>query len=131
MTAKELQETLTFEAKSIQRLRERISQKRDGASKTPDTGSVPVQGGRKQDIVSSNACEIIRLEGLMQNHVDRVWEYMVYLDTPGQRAVIRFRYIEWMRWEKIALAMKYSDKHVYRLHWQAMRVICKKLATLP
>jgi len=129
MTAKEVKEQLQFEAKIIRDYRDRIERLRGGSSRNAET--VSVQGGKRGDPVSRTVCEIVRLEGLMRGHIDRVWDHLAYCDTQPQRDVLKFRYMHWMRWEKIALEMKYSEQHVYRLHWQAMRVISEKLSTLP
>ena len=129
MTELELKEILQFEAKGIRRYRERIDDLRNPSVRAPDANAEVVSGGKRGDGVLNSTCEIIRLEEQMQAHVDTVWKYLVYCDTELQRDVIKYRYIDWMRWEKIALKMRYSEQHVYRLHWQAMRVICNKLSS--
>ena len=130
MTPKELKDTLRFEAESIQRYRERIERLRTVLEYSVP-GAERVQGGSDGTRLPDTVNEIIRLEGLMQAEIDRIWEYLVFCDAEIQRDVLKLRYIEWRRWEKIALEVKYSEQHIYRVHWKAMRVICKKLSTLP
>ena len=129
MTAQGVKQQLQFEAKTIQRYRERIERLRSGLEGGAGIDAERVQGGAANSRLPDTISEIMRFEKEMQAVIDRIQgNYLVLLDTPLQRKVIEHRYIHWMRWDKIALKMKYSEQHIYRLHWQAMRVICEKLS---
>jgi len=129
--AKELKKLFQFEAMAIKDCRERIAELRKGYGIDSGAQRVPVQCAAVGDRVAWAVCEVERLEGLMQAHIAFVWAYLVHLDTQAQRDVIKLRYIEGMRWEKVALEMKYSEDHIYTLHRQAITVIGEKLLTLP
>ena len=127
MTTKELWDTLKFESAKIQSYREQIAKWRDGSMRASGVDCEPVQGGASSDKVSLAACEIVRLSGEMQMHINRLEGYLVYLDTPPQREVFRLRYIEtFTGWTALARDMKYSVSHAKKLHGQALILIADK-----
>ena len=56
--------------------------------------------------------------------------YLIYqLEPSGGRCVLVMRYINNMEWDKIAMSMCYSDKHIYRLHSAALNKLLELLNT--
>lgn len=56
--------------------------------------------------------------------------YLIYQLEPSiERCVLVMRYINNMEWDKIAVSMCYSDKHIYRLHSVALNKLLELLNT--
>ena len=56
--------------------------------------------------------------------------YLIYQLEPSlERCVLVMRYINNMEWDKIAVSMCYSDKHIYRLHNAALNELLELLNT--
>lgn len=79
--------------------------------------------------------KIIDLEKKIDEEIDR------YIDLKGEirmaidkvedakmRALLIDRYLNFMKWSKIAKKMAYSEQHIYRLHKEALKLI--KVKTL-
>lgn len=56
--------------------------------------------------------------------------YLIYsLEPSSERCVLVMRYINNMEWDKIAVSICYSDKHIYRLHSAALNKLLELLNT--
>lgn len=56
--------------------------------------------------------------------------YLIYqLEPSSERCVLVMRYINGQEWDKIAVSMCYSDKHIYRLHNAALNELLELLNT--
>ena len=56
--------------------------------------------------------------------------YLIYQLEPSiERCVLVMRYINGQEWDKIAVSMCYSDKHIYRLHNAALNELLELLNT--
>ena len=131
MTERELKHCLLFEAEEIQRCRERIEHLRVGATGQRLQGGVSNKSTAGGDHVAWAVCEIDRFQAIMQSHVDRIEGFMLHLDTPAQHRIIRLRYIEaFTAWRSVADAIGYSEKHVQKLHKQALILIADKVSNV-
>ncbi len=54
-----------------------------------------------------------------------VRELIVSLENADMRLIMKYRYIHFMKWEEISDKLKLSNKHVYRLHNQALMILSK------
>ena len=100
MSTQQLKEHLRFEAKMIERYQQRIAQLRGRTANT--TG------------------EIARLERQMQAHVDYITARLAPLRAPAFE-MMKLRYVHGLRWDIVALRMRYSEQHLFRLHARALQ----------
>lgn len=63
----------------------------------------------------------------MQNAERKVEALIDTLDDEKQRAVLGYRYLEGMNWDEIACKMNYTERHMHRLHAEALCEIQMKL----
>ena len=86
-------------------------------------------GGRRGDKVASLATSIADmaelLEGKRADLLRRRQEIEAAIEAlpPVYRRLIRLRYVEGLKWEKICVTMGYSWKQTHRLHGKALREI--------
>lgn len=72
---------------------------------------------------------LIKLEELKENYNKvlneriRIDNAIAELENPVHRRVITLRYINSMRWEKIAIEIKYSWTQTHYLHSEALKLI--------
>lgn len=130
LSPSEVIDLLRFETQIIQSYRERLAKLRNDAGIASGISCEPIQSGKVGDPVLWAVCEIDRLEQEKREHVNRIWEYLVYLETPLQRNVFKARYIYGMRFDKVALRLKYSESHVKKAHGRGLILIAEKVSTL-
>ena len=58
-------------------------------------------------------CKCIGIEGDILKRLDM-------MESEAERDLLRMRYIDGMSWKRIITALSYSDRHVYRLHGDAL-----------
>lgn len=102
MTTQQIKEHLRFEAKMIERYQQRIAQLRG----------------------SGSAGEIAQLERQMQAHIDHIAARLAPLQAPALE-VMKLRYIHGLRWDIVALRMRYSEQHLFRLHARALQELAQ------
>jgi hypothetical protein len=79
------------------------------------------------------AANIAKLEQLEAKYADKTAQLMAELnliesiisclESPAQRRMLRMKYIDGIKWERIAVNMSYSWQHVHRIHAEALRLI--------
>lgn len=93
---------------------------------TPSYGAQP-RGGKSAD----NADKILKLVELKKEYERRndniadkqikIETVLNHLDDPVERAVLRSRYIDNMRWEEIQTAINYERAQTFRVHIHAIK----------
>lgn len=58
---------------------------------------------------------------LLNQGDNKIMSMVQSLDNPISRKVLRYRYIEKLEWQEIADIMNYSERHIYRLHDNAIK----------
>ena len=99
------------------------------ATKTTTTFSaVPFSGTpdphRQEDIIIKIIDLEDRIKDEMRRLVDLKSEIMTVvagIDEPEQRIVLEKRYLEFKKWEDIAVEMNRSLRSIYRLHGEALK----------
>lgn len=94
-----------------------------------DTTKVAVKGGSSGEATFTKTIEKIadleqQINVEIDCYVDTVKELREFINAvpdKDERLLLRLRYIEFMRWEKIAEQMGYSTQWVYNLHSKALR----------
>ena len=99
-----------------------------------DTSVPPVYSdmpkGGTSDKVQTAVCRIIELEQDIDREVDaqidlrgKIEAAVSGMQDEKLRDVIRYRYIDGMKWEEVAEAMYYSRMQICRFHGRALREI--------
>lgn len=117
-----------------QRIEDRIQTLTDRArSITSSLKDVCVRGGggsvQKDDFLVSIADEVERLLEAKKDTTQRILDVESFIDRlhdPRHRRILHLRYVQGLRWERIAEAMTsghiyYSERQIYRLHKYALR----------
>lgn len=117
-----------------QRIEDRIQTLTDRAhSITSSLKDVCVRGGggsiQKDDFLVSIADEVERLLEAKKATTQRILDVESFIDRlhdPRHRRILHLRYVQGLRWERIAEAMTsghiyYSERQIYRLHKYALR----------
>lgn len=60
-------------------------------------------------------------QNLLKQGDSKIMSMVQSLDNPISRKVLRYRYIEKLEWQEIADIMNYSERHIYRLHDNAIK----------
>lgn len=117
-----------------QRIEDRIQTLTDRAhSITSSLKDVCVRGGggsiQKDDFLVGIADEVERLLEAKKDTTQRILDVESFIDRlhdPRHRRILHLRYVQGLRWERIAEAMTsghiyYSERQIYRLHKYALR----------
>lgn len=86
--------------------------------------------GGTPDKVQTAVCRIIELEQDIDREIDAQIDLRVKIEAAvfgmqdeKLRDVIRYRYIDGMKWEEVAVTMHYSYMQICRFHGRALREI--------
>ena len=89
---------------------------------------MPKGGGA--DKIQNAVCRIADIEADINREIDRQIDLRERIETAicaipdGRlRDLMRYRYIDGLTWEQIAVEMHYSYVHICRMHGQALAVI--------
>lgn len=97
---------------------------------SPKLSGMP-SGGHKQEAPFVNPVQkIVDLEAYINSEIDRfvdlkkvVHDKIMQIPDNGQKLVLKYRYIHFMKWEAVASEMDLSLKQVHRLHAEALKQI--------
>lgn len=94
----------------------------------PVLSDMPKGGGT--DKIQNAVCRIADIEADIDRQIDRQIDLRARIETAicaipdGRlRDLMRYRYIDGLTWEQIAVEMHYSYVHICRMHGQALAVI--------
>ena len=94
----------------------------------PVLSDMPKGGGA--DKIQNAVCRIADIEADINREIDRQIDLRERIETAicaipdGRlRDLMRYRYIDGLTWEQIAVEMHYSYVHICRMHGQALAVI--------
>ena len=94
----------------------------------PVLSDMPKGGGT--DKIQNAVCRIADIEADINREIDRQIDLRERIETAicaipdGRlRDLMRYRYIDGLTWEQIAVEMHYSYVHICRMHGQALAVI--------
>ncbi len=107
---------------------------RDSAGKiTPAYSLAPGGGGNGQRIENETA-KIVDLENTLAADKKRLAEtiaeikqLIALVDEPLLNRILDKRYLQYQKWEQIAVDLRYSWKQIHRLHSEALDVVLKNL----
>lgn len=120
---RKLDQDIERDMEELQRWKSRAEKITSSVSDMPKGGN---QGDRLQ-LAADRICELEeRLNGKIDAAVKRRKEMEAAIATVEDRTLqllLRYRYIDGMTWEQIALRLNYSYMHVCRLHGQALSQI--------
>lgn len=60
-------------------------------------------------------------QNLLKQGDNKIMSMAQSLDNPISRKVLNYRYVEKLEWQEIADIMNYSERHIYRLHDNAIK----------
>lgn len=111
--------TLQEQAESLQEVQssakvQRISDMPKGHSGQSDLSDIIVKFEELQRKINDKIKESLALRLEIENAI-------LTVEDTEEEMVLKMRYIEFRHWEDIAKAMRYSIRHVYRIHGQALR----------
>lgn len=94
---------------------------------SPKLSGMP-SGSHKQEAPFANCIQkIVDLEAYINSEIDRfvdlkkeAHDKIMQIPDNGQRLVLKYRYIHFMKWEAVASEMDLSLKQVHRLHKDAL-----------
>lgn len=107
---------------------------RDSAGKiTPAYSLAPGGGGTGQRIENDTA-KIVDLENTLRADKKRLVEAIAEIkqlislvDEPLLNRILAKRYLQYEKWEEIAVDLRYSWKQIHRLHGKALSKIVNKM----
>lgn len=112
-------ETLQEQAKSLREAQssakaQQISDMPKGSSRQSDLSDIIVKFEELQRKIDDKIKESLELRVEIENAI-------LTVEDTEEEMVLKMRYIEFRHWEDIAKVMRYSIRHVYRMHGQALR----------
>lgn len=96
---------------------------------SPNLSGMPSSGTRKQEAPFVNAVmKIIELEKVIDAEIDRfvdlkkeIRDVINKVPDNSQKLVLKLRYIQFLKWESVAVEMDLSLKQVHRIHNEALK----------
>lgn len=139
MEAKEYLQRYRFALQKIDLLTEQIERLRSRAETTGGSFiEYGASGGGPSSMVEQSVVAIIDLERELKEWIrlsvleEREITRIIYsLENKEYMTVLAHRYIEGLLWKEIAIEMRYTERHVKRLHQMALREIDKVVTQCP
>lgn len=130
MDRKTLKDMRTLE-REIQQLEELITriQARKTEPKNQKLTATPKGKGGAGDSTGST---LVLLEKLLDRYNEKrvslinkriAFEDAIDSLTSFERTIMRYSYIDCLKWNQIAKKMKYSEQHIKNVHWEAVKKI--------
>lgn len=122
-----------LEYQAIERRIKRLQSEKQGwlekaTAVSPNLSDMPKGGGT--DKIQNAVCRIADIEQKINRDIDRQIDLRERIEaavcaiSDGRlRDLMRYRYIDGMTWEQIAVEMHYSYVHICRMHGQALAQI--------
>ena len=122
-----------LEYQAIERRIKRLQSEKQGwlekaTAVSPNLSDMPKSGGT--DKIQNAVCRIADIEQKINREIDRQIDLRERIEAAicaipdGRlRDLMRYRYIDGMTWEQIAVEMHYSYVHICRMHGQALAQI--------
>ena len=122
-----------LEYQAIERRIKRLQSEKQGwlekaTAVSPNLSDMPKGGGT--DKIQNAVCRIADIEQKINRDIDRQIDLRERIEaavcaiSDGKlRDLMRYRYIDGMTWEQIAVEMHYSYVHICRMHGQALAQI--------
>lgn len=88
-----------------------------------------VQSNKISDTTFDYVANIVNLENIINNDIDKLVELKLKAKREFKRldivyrTLMELRYLECKDWEEISAEMAYSTQHIYRLHGEALERI--------
>jgi hypothetical protein len=113
---------------------EQISSLRDLAAKATSTlGDVPPGGTRNVNRMEDIICKIVDMETEINADIDslvdlkrKITMIIKSVSNPEYQTILELRYLCFKTWEQIAVDMRHSIHHLYKLHSAALNA-CSEL----
>lgn len=98
---------------------------------SPNLTGMPSSGTKKQEAPFVNAIvKIVDLEKIIDAEIDRFVDLKKEIRTVinqvpnnDQRLCLKLRYVQFYKWEAVAVAMNLSLKQVHRIHNEALQAV--------
>lgn len=94
---------------------------------SPNLSGMPSSGRKTEAPFVNCISKIIDLESYINSEIDRfvdlkkeIRKVIYTAQTTEQKLILKYRYMEFMKWEDIAAKMDLSMKQVYRIHNEAL-----------
>lgn len=95
---------------------------------SPDLSQDRVQGGTVSDRIGNTVAKIVDLEAKINVEIDQFIDLKREIRTrideindDDLRLVLKNRYLNFQKWEQIAVDMNFTYRHVTRLHGEAIQ----------
>ncbi len=132
MTAKEylsrgyrINDLIDSEVRELSRLRERMT-----SLSSPGFGEKVSSGNAGDASYTRTVEKIIALESKIDSEIDElvsvqaeIREVINKVPNKDERLLLRLRYVEYLKWDKIAKKMNFSETQVHRKHRNALKKI--------
>lgn len=124
---------ILLEYQAIERRINRLQAEKQGwmekaTAVTPVLSDMPKGGGT--DKIQNAVCRIADIEADINREIDRQIDLRARIETAicaipdGRlRDLMRYRYMDGITWEQIAVEMHYSYVHICRMHGRALAII--------
>ncbi|MFA0814915.1 MAG: DUF1492 domain-containing protein [Anaerofustis sp.] len=123
--ARRLREYIMIKEEQLASLREAAERIVPGANRYAGVSSGH-RGGGKEDLL----CKIMDMESdlvteirKMVEAMERVKKAVEAVEDKTMRMILEMRYLNFKTWEDISETMCYSERHIYRLHTQALQYV--------
>ena len=100
---------------------------------SPDLSKDKVQTGSVTDRIGNTVAKIVDLEILIIDETDRlvdlkreIRERLEAIEDDDLRLVLQKRYVNFQKWEQIAVDMNYGYQWIHKLHKRALNLFSKK-----
>lgn len=114
--------------KEIDLLEEEIQRIRASLFSVPKMDGMP-RSNYTADRTAETIAKVVDLEEKLQGIINRYIDIRTRIEASieplptDERRLMRYRYIEGMSWEEIAVAMHFTYRHVIRMHGWGLRKI--------
>ena len=120
-----LREYIMMKEEQLETLREAAESV--SASSFDRSGSASYGSGSRHERI---LCKVMDLEeeivgdiGRMINTIKQVKDAIAKVEDKTMRMLLEMRYLNYKTWEEISEVLCYSERHVYRLHTEAVKLV--------
>ena len=119
--ARSIKVAIEGKAERLQQLRSLAESVTTQFSSTPGGGGDPQHMAKTIETIVDFSREIATDAALLVERQRKIQQAINKMDNHNCRTVLELYYLNGWRWDEVARKMNFSERHVYRLHSEALR----------
>jgi len=131
MTKKELQQYIWIQD-NIKYLEDKLEELKTTATNTNTKLSDMPKGSPSKDSLANIVCKIVEVQEKINKEVEKGYQKMKEIEKSiegldeREKRLIRLRYIQGLKWEKICVEMNYSWRQIHYIHRETLEKLGSK-----